>query len=109
MIQVSILYPRQDDGAFDEVYYLEKYMPLVRERLTPRGLLRDEVCRGVSAPNPSQPPQYVYTCSLYFNTVEEVHQAFMAEGHDLMGAIPNYTNIKPVIQINETLGEASHV
>ena len=41
---------------------------------------------------------------LFFNTVEEVHQAFMAEAHDLMGDIPNYTNLKPVIQISETLG-----
>ena len=103
MIQVSILYAQQDDGAFDEKYYMEKHMPLVRERLTPRGLRRDEVCKGVSAPDPSKPPQYGYMCYLYFDTVEEVHQAFMAEGHDLMGDIPNYTNVKPLIQISETL------
>jgi uncharacterized protein (TIGR02118 family) len=103
MIQVSIFYPQQDEGAFDENYYMETHIPLVRDRLTPRGLLGVDVYRGVSAPNPSQPPQYGYMCYLYFNTVDEVHQAFMAEGHDLMGDIPNYTNVKPAIQISETL------
>ena len=104
MIQVAIFYPQQEGGTFDEKYYLEKHLPLVKERLTPRGLLRTEEYKGVSAPDPSQPPQYGYMAFLFFNTIEEVHQAFMAEAHDLMGDIPNYTNVKPVIQISETLG-----
>jgi len=104
MIQVAVFYPQQEGGTFDEKYYLEKHIPLVKDRLTPRGLVRTAEYKGVSAADPSQPPQYAYVGFLYFNTVEEVHEAFKAEGRQVMGDTPNYTNIKPIIQINESLG-----
>ena len=103
MIQVSVVYPKGGGSTFDEKYYLEKHVPMVKERLTPKGLVKAEVYRGVSGPDPSQPPTYVFAAYLYFNTVEEVHQAFMAEAHDIMGDIPNYTSINPIVQISESV------
>ena len=103
MIQVSVVYPQQDGSTFDEKYFLEKHMPMLRQRLTPREMVRDEVYKGVSGPDPSQPPTYVFAAYLYFNTVEAVHEAFKAEAREVMGDIPNYTNISPIIQISESV------
>ncbi|MDA1229048.1 MAG: hypothetical protein O3A33_13995 [Chloroflexi bacterium] len=38
---------------------------------------------------------------LTFNTVEEVHGAFAAHAAEIMGDVPNYTDIEPQIQISE--------
>jgi hypothetical protein len=33
--------------------------------------------------------------------VEEVHEGFKASGREIMGDIPNFTDIKPTFQISE--------
>lgn len=41
MIKVSVLYPNHVAGRFDMTYYLEKHMPMVRQkhRGRPEGLI----------------------------------------------------------------------
>jgi len=104
MIRVLVLYPQEEGSTFDHAYFMEKHLPMVKERLEPLGLLRIEVDKGISATDPNAPAPYSVMNSLMFNTVEEVHQAFMAEGRAVMGDTPNYTNVKPIIQINEIVG-----
>ena len=104
MIRVLVLYPQEEGGTFDHTYLMEKHLPMVKERLEPRGLLRIEVDKGISATDPNAPPSFSVINSLMFNSIEEVHQAFIAEGRAVMGDIPNFTNIKPTIQINEVVG-----
>lgn len=104
MIRVLVLYPHEEGATFDHTYFMEKHLPMVKERLEPRGLLRIEVDKGISATDPNAPPAYSVMNSLMFNTISEVHQAFIAEGRAVMGDIPNYTNTNPTIQINEIVG-----
>lgn len=104
MIRVSVLYPYEEGAKFDNTYVLEKHIPMVKEQLEPRGLVKIEVDRGISAADPNAPPPFVAANQLYFNTVDEVHQAFMAAGRQVMGDIPNFTTIKPQIQISEIVG-----
>ncbi len=103
MIKVSVLYPNEEGKKFDMDYYTGKHMPMVQSRLDSMGLLRIEVERGVSSADPNAPAPFVAIGVLYFNKVEEVHEAFKNHGREIMGDIPNYTDISPQIQISETV------
>ena len=37
----------------------------------------------------------------YFNSLADFQQAMEAHGKEIMGDIPNYTNIQPQVQISE--------
>ena len=101
MIKVSVLYPNEEGKKFDMDYYSGKHMPMVRSRLDSMGLLRSEMEKGVSSADPSAPAPFVAIGVLYFNTAEEVHEAFKTHGREIMGDIPNYTDITAQIQISE--------
>ena len=101
MIRVNVMYPKQDGGSFDYDYYLNTHMPLVGERWS--GVVRGmEVYRGLSGAGGADEP-YVTVASLKFDSVEAFQQALDADAAEIMGDIPNFTNINPVIQIEEQL------
>ena len=104
MIRVSVLYPNNEDAKFDLDYYINNHIPMASEALKPYGLGSVEVDKGISAPDPNAPPQYVVMAYLTFDTVENVHEGFKATGRQVMGDIPNFTDIKPEIQISEIQG-----
>ena len=101
MIRVTVAYPNETGKKFDWDYYLNTHGPLVNEHLGNQGLIKIEVDKGLSSPDPSEPPPFVAIAHLTFNTVEEVHEAFKAAGREIMGDIPNFTDIKPTFQISE--------
>ena len=101
MIRVTVSYPNEEGKKFDWDYYMNTHLPLVHEHLDSRGMTKLEVDKGISAPDPSAPPDLIAVAYLTFSTADEVHEAFKAAGRPIMGDIPNYTDIKPTIQINE--------
>ena len=104
MIKVSVFYPNEPGKKFDMDYCQNKHFPLVHQRLDSEGLVRTEIERGVSDTDPNAPPRFVAVASLYFDTVEHVHEAFKAHGRELMGDMKNYTDIQPQFLISEVLG-----
>ena len=76
-------------------------MPLVHQRLDPGGLIRSEIESGISSADPSAPAPFVAIGTLYFNTTDEVHEGFKTHGRELMGDLPNFTDIAPQVQISE--------
>ena len=103
MIKVTVMYPNEEGKNFDMDYYVNKHIPMVVDLLTPGGLIRGEVEKGISGTDPNSPPMYVAVGCLYFSAVEEVHAAFSTHGRAIMGDIPNYTDIKPRFLIGETV------
>ena len=101
MIRVNVMYPKQDGGNFDYDYYLNTHMPLVGERWAD-GLHGMEVYRGLSGAGGAA-ETYVTIANLKFDSVEAFQQALEAHAEEIMGDIPNFTNIDPVIQIEEQL------
>ncbi len=101
MIRVSVMYPNQPGGNFDYDYYLATHMPLVQEKWGDvlRGV---EVIKGLSGPEGSA-ATYVTVASLKFDDVGTFENAIKEHGGDIMGDIPNFTNIDPVVQIEEVL------
>lgn len=96
--RVSIYYPTSEGWHFDTPYYLESHMPLVREKLG-SALIRDEIWQGHSADD--QPPPYAIVLHMYFKTFVTFDEAFGPHADLLTSDVPNYTNITPIIQLEQ--------
>jgi uncharacterized protein (TIGR02118 family) len=101
MVRVSVLYPNEAGKKFDLQYYTKKHMALVEERLKGFGLVRTEVDKGVGGGAPGSPAPYVCIGHVYFNSLEGFQNGMGVHGKEIMGDIPNYTDIAPQIQISE--------
>ena len=103
MTKISILYPNTPGARFDFNHYTEKHMPRSIELLSKHAGFRGvSVERGVAGETMG-PPAYVAMCHFEFTTAEAFLEAFLPNAPELQGDMPNYTDIKPVIQINEVL------
>lgn len=101
MIRVSVFYPHDSSKKFDMDYYVNTHIPMVQRLLEPMGLQGGGVEKGVSAADPNQPAPFAVVGHLLFNTVEEVHAAFMTHGSEIMSDVSNFTDITPQIQLGE--------
>jgi uncharacterized protein (TIGR02118 family) len=87
---------------FDTDYYLQKHMPLVRERWTPHGLKNAQVLRGAAKPDGSA-ADYQMMALLTFGSLDDFKAAGKAHGKEIFADIPNFTNAQAVVQINDIL------
>lgn len=102
MFNISSIYPRNEGAHFDFDYYLNKHMPMSIEKLSAaKGFRGVSVEQGVSIEEPKMESSFVAMCHYYFDTLEDFMAAFMPHAEELQKDIENYTNIQPVIQINE--------
>jgi uncharacterized protein (TIGR02118 family) len=102
MISLTVLYPKTVDSHFDLDYYLNTHTPLVKERLTPVGLSGVDLRVGMAGAAPDSPADYAMICNLNFSSVEEIQNAFVVAGAEIMGDIPNFTNVQPLMQISQS-------
>ena len=104
MIKISILYPNQQGARFDMRYYIDKHMPLSIELLSAHpGFQGVSVERGLGGAVPGTDAAYVALCHFLFDSVESFMAAYMPHATVLQSDMPNYTDIDPVIQVNEVL------
>lgn len=103
MIKVSVFYPNHPGARFDFDYYTATHLPLVRDRLGAacRGVAAD---RGLAGGAPDAPPAYLAIAHLYFDSVDAFNAAFTPVAEQILGDIPNYTDLAPDLQISEVLG-----
>ena len=102
MIQVTVMYPNQEGVTFDFAYWTATHLPLVAELLGP-ALKGAGVERGLAGPIPGSPAPYVAIARLQFDSVDAFQAAFGPHAAALMGDIPKFTNVDPVIQMGEVL------
>jgi uncharacterized protein (TIGR02118 family) len=100
MIKVSVLYPHSASATFDMAYYLEKHMPMVRQKLG-AACKGTAVEQGIGGGAPGAPPTYIAMGHLLFDSAEAFQSAFAPHAAAIMGDIPNYTKIQPIIQVSE--------
>jgi uncharacterized protein (TIGR02118 family) len=100
MIKVTVLYPNDAGSKFDMDYYCQKHIPMVRQKVG-AACKRVDVEHGLAGGTPGSQPAYVAIGHLYFESVPEFQAAFGPHADDIMGDIPNYTNLQPIIQISE--------
>lgn len=94
MVTVTVLYPRTDDVTFDMDYYKDKHFGLLRERLG-TNLKKDEIHEVQNGP-------YVAYCQMYFDSMDDFSGPMGEHGAEIMGDVPNYTNVQPVMLISTT-------
>ena len=102
MIKVSVLYPNNEGNRFDMNYYSSKHVELVT------GLLGDAlkgatIESGLGGGVPGSPAPFVAMANMYFETVESFQQSFGPNTDEIMGDLPNFTDISPTIQISEVV------
>lgn len=100
MIKVSILYPNNEGNSFDMDYYCNTHIPMVEEKLG-AALKGVTIEQGLSGGAPNSQPTYIAAGHLLFDSLEAFQQAFAPHAEALMADIPNYTNVRPVVQISE--------
>jgi uncharacterized protein (TIGR02118 family) len=66
-----------------------------------KGFKSVSVERGIDIEDPKIESSYIAMCHYYFDSLEDFIAAFVPHAEELRGDIPNYTNIDPIIQINE--------
>ena len=103
MFKVSVYYPNDSGKKFDMDYFVQSHFPMVHRLLDPEGLIRTEIDKGISDADPTAAPRNIAVGNLYFESVEKVHAAFMNHGKEIMGDIPNYTDIQPQVLISEVV------
>jgi uncharacterized protein (TIGR02118 family) len=100
MIKVSVLYPNRPGAKFDMAYYCAKHMPMVQQRLG-AACTGVAVEQGIAGGAPGAPAAFVAMGHLYCPSVEAFQMAFAPHAEEIMGDIPNYTDIEPTIQISD--------
>ena len=100
MIKVGVFYPQGESTKFDMRYYLEKHIPMVREKMG-AALKGVEVEEGLGGGMPGSPRTYATLCHLLFDSVDAFQAAFIPHATGIMGDISNYTNVQPIVQISE--------
>jgi uncharacterized protein (TIGR02118 family) len=100
MIRVSVMYPDGPGAKFDMGYYTSKHMPMVQRKCGPacKSIAAE---RGVGGAEPGSKATYAAIGYLIFDSVDAYQQAFTPHAEEILGDIPNYTNIKPLIQVSE--------
>jgi uncharacterized protein (TIGR02118 family) len=101
MIVVSVMY--SPEARFDEAYYLDTHMPLVRARFA--GQMTDaRVLKGQSAPGGGAAAYQIIT-ELSFPSMVEVGQALGGpHAAEVMADVANFTTAQPILQISEVIG-----
>jgi uncharacterized protein (TIGR02118 family) len=102
MIKVSVMYPNGPDARFDEAYYRDRHMPMVKK-------LMGDFCKYYTvdraiSPGSSEPnAPFIAMGHLFCDSVDAFQAGFGPHSEEIMADIPNYTNQAPVIQISEVL------
>ena len=104
MTSLSVIYPRAADADFDFDYYERTHLPLVVERWRDAGLVEAKALRGVGALDGSD-ADFFAIALIRFDSAESLRAAVTGEhAAEIMGDIPNFTAVRPLVQVNETIG-----
>jgi uncharacterized protein (TIGR02118 family) len=96
------MYPNGPDARFDEAYYREHHMPMVKK-------LMGDYCkyytvdRAIPTGLPESNTPYIAMGHLFCDSVDAFQAGFGPHAKEIMADIPNYTNQTPLIQFSEVL------
>ena len=81
-------------------YYSTSHAKLIRETLTDPGFIRFEIDQGLGGAKPDAPPTYVAVGHMIFTDTNAFQRLMHAHGRSLNEDVPNFTNIRAVIQVS---------
>lgn len=100
MIKVTVLYPNRSDARFDFDYYLSRHLPDAERKLG-AACRKVEVDQGLAGGAPGVAASYIAISHLFFDSIESFQAAFAPHAAAILADVPNFTNVEPVIQINQ--------
>ena len=100
MVKVTILYPNGEGNTFNMDYYTNNHMPMVADLLGD-SLKLFKIDKGIAGRGPDELAPYLAIGYLYFDKLSDYRNSFAANGDKIVNDIPNYTNVRPIIQISE--------
>lgn len=96
---ITVTYPHTDGADFDFSYYMSSHVPML-SGLLGENLIRTEVRRGVQSLD-GKPPAFLCVAGIWVKSVAEFQAMLSVHGQQIIGDVPNYTTIQPVLQIDE--------
>ncbi|WP_044873560.1 EthD family reductase [Pseudomonas sp. LFM046] len=99
-----VAYPNAPGAKFDFTYYCEEHIPLLT-RLIGENLVKVEVRKGLAAADGAVAP-FICMANLWVLSVEELRSTLELNGDEISADIPNYTNLAPLLQVDEVLQTA---
>jgi uncharacterized protein (TIGR02118 family) len=102
MTKVSVLYPNGEGKTFDMNYYCNTHLPMVN-KLLGDSLKGATVEKGIGGAAPGSPAPYAGMGNMYFDSLEDFGKSFGPNAQEIMGDLPNFTNIEPVVQVSEVM------
>lgn len=102
-ITITVLYPNTQGSRFDVGYFVDTHIPLVEEHWGGKGLTSVKLLKGTGTADPATPAPYQVITVLGFESLQAFRAAAKESGSLIIGDIENFTDVRPVIQINEHL------
>ena len=100
MIRVSVMYPNEPGKRFDWDYYLNRHKAMEQQELGALGMVRTEADKGIGTVQPGVPAPFVAVGYMYFNSMADM-QRCLPRAAEIMADVPNFTDVRPQIQISE--------
>jgi uncharacterized protein (TIGR02118 family) len=102
MIKISVMYPNEPDGRFNLEYYRDKHMPFLKAQMGAY-CKSYAIDHGIGGGTPGAPATYIAVGHIFCDTLEDFHAGFGGRIDEILEDVENFTNLMPVIQINEVL------
>ncbi|WP_216856023.1 EthD family reductase [Acidisphaera sp. S103] len=99
---VSVMYQVGPGHKFDLDYYMKTHVPLVGRLWGSSGLKGAQVLQGAGSPS-GDPAMFHIIALLDFESLDAFKSAAAAHGKEVLGDIPNFTDVQPTIQFNDRL------
>ncbi|SFJ97880.1 EthD family reductase [Caulobacter sp. UNC279MFTsu5.1] len=100
MVIFSVLYPATPGARFDQAYYDDVHIPLVKAAYAPTGLKDVQVLRGLPGPDGGAPP-FLLMAHLIFDGPEALAASLGGpRGPEVRGDVAKFTDIQPITQVS---------
>jgi uncharacterized protein (TIGR02118 family) len=96
------MYPDSEDAYFDMDYYKNKHMALVREKCGD-AIKECSIEQGLGGGAPGSAAPYRVIARITVDSMDDFLAHVAPHDPDFAADVCNFTNIKPIVQINEVI------
>jgi len=104
MSTIIVLYPNTPGSRFDFDYFLKSHKPLVESAWRDKGITSFKALKGVSGADRATPAPYQAIAVIGFESLAALQSAAKDTAAALASDIANFTDVTPIVQLNDDLG-----
>jgi len=97
------MYPNTPDTKFDFEYYTKQHIPLARKLWADKLLNVQVVKKAFLSVSDKKESEYLVIATFEVTSMEDLQDLIKNHSEILSNDFPNYTNVKPIIQISEVI------